>query len=810
MLRNYLITALRNLKRNKIYTLLNVFGLALGIGCALVIYKVITYELSYDKHHENYENIYRVVYQKIYPDHVSKDMGSPHPLANALKSDYPEIDKIVRTHYIYGNQLNTYNEDGSLNKYMIEEGITFTENSFFEIFTIPWIAGDKESALSDPNTVVIAASQAQKIFGLEPGQEPDAIGRIINFNNIKDFKVVGIIEDPVETTSLPFTYLFEYESQKGDINPYFYEGTEFHSNSSNTNTYFIPKEGFDKEGFEAKLPSFVEKYFGEGSSEETVYIAQPFSEIHFDKEYGSYPGSSSKQFIMALGIIGLFLLLTACINFINLATAQAANRAKEIGIRKAIGSMSGQLIAQFMAEISLITFFSLLIALMVSELMFEALQDTIGYHLSLDLLHSPATILFLLVLFVTVSLLSGFYPAVLLSRMNAVDAIRRKISAKSHSGGLGLRKGLVVLQFTISQFLIIGTLIISSQTDYFLSKDLGFKTDAIMSTYLPERDEVKMERFRQQMLNSSAIENVSFSLSEPTGNNNSYSSFNHESLQSEQDYHGNFKSIDPYYTDLFDIELLAGRNIKNGDTSNVLVNKKVADLLGFESRYPELIGEKITTGWGDGDKTIVGVIENFHTVSLESKLDFIIMFNYPFAYYSIAYKVKSLDQIESANAHFEEVWNTVYPEYVLRYDFYDKKLAERYEEVQHITSLMEIFAVISILIGCLGLYGLISFIAINRTKEIGVRKVLGASTFNILGIFSKEIILLITIAFVITTPAAFYLLDKWLDNFVFRISISPGFFAVAFAGTLLIAIVTISYKTITTALINPAETLKDD
>jgi putative ABC transport system permease protein len=685
----------------------------------------------------------------------------------------------------------------------------FTEPSFFDLFTVEWVAGDRAKALTAPGSVVICRSEARKLFGLKEGEEHLALARLINYGNVMDFKVVGIIGDPPSTTSMPFSYLFDYESQGGEINPYFGEGIRWNSTSSNTNTYFLPGAGFDRAAFDQKMIAFVEKYRGEGESEETRYVAQPFSEIHFDKEYDSYGGTSSIEFLIALGLIGVFLVLTACINFINLATAQAANRAKEIGIRKAIGSMSSQLVFQFLAEIALITGFALMLALAVAEIMFNLLSDIIGHQLSVGLLQSPDTLAFLLILFMVVTFLSGLYPSMLLSRMNTVDALKKKITNSQHSGGLSLRKGLVTLQFAISQFLIIGTLIVSSQTDFFLNKDLGFQTKAILSSYVPERDAVKLERFRQMMLSSPAIESVTFSLSEPTGNSNSKSNFNYAPLESPKAYHGNFKAVDPYYISLFEIELLAGRDIREGDSTNVVINQKVADLMGFRDRYDQAVGETLSTGW-NGDKKVVGVVKDFHAYSLAEDLDYILFIHAPRLFYTLSFKTTSPAAITEAKAHFEQTWEQIFPKYVMEYDFYDKTLAEEYEDVMKITALMKVFAVISILIGCLGLYGLISFIAMNKTKEIGVRKVLGASIFSILSMFSREVIILMTIAFSITTPLAFYFLSQWLDTFAFSISIGPEFFLLSFAVTMLIAIVTISHKTISTALINPAETLKDD
>ncbi len=810
MLRNYLLTAFRNLKRNKVYTMLNVIGLALGIGCAVVIFKVIRYEMSFDKHQANYEKIYRVVSEDIYPDRVDKGMGVQHPLGPALIADYPELETVARVHYSYGNQINIKKEDGTLDKFLFDEGIAFVDNNFFKVFTTEWVTGDPETALSEPSTVVISESVARRLYGLKEGEEAEAMGRFIDHNSQGDFTVVGVVKDPPETTNFPFTLMFEYMGLE-KTNPYFEDGTRWNSTSSSTNVYFTPKsEDFDKKAFDLKLIDLVEKYIGEGESEEERFIVQPLADIHFDEEYGSYVSVTSKNFLYALAVIGIILILTACINFINLATAQAANRSKEIGIRKAIGSMSSQLVTQFLSEIAMITFFAVVISLAISELMFILLEDLLGYRLSLELTSDYLTVIFLLGLFVIVTFLSGFYPSVLLSRMNTVMALKNKITAKHHSGGLSLRKGLVIVQFAITQFLIIGTLIISAQMKYMGAKDLGFETEAIITTYLPQRDdEVLNERFRQEMLSSSAIADVTFSMSQPTGNSNSHSNFNYAPLESERSYHANFKVCDERYMEFYDIEMLAGRMTQKWDTSNIVINRRIADLMGFKDDYASAINEKLNTGFG-GDKTIVGVMENFHTNGLQEDLDYVISLYAPWAFYSISFKTSTEAGIQAAIDHFQESWEKVYPSYVIDYNFYDEQIAERYEYEQNVAAMMRIFSIISILIGCLGLYGLISFIALNKTKEIGVRKVLGASAASILGLFSKEILILIGVAFVLASPLAFYLMQSWLEGYVFRIPIGFEFFVLSFIITLVIAIVTISHRTISSALLNPAETLKDE
>ena len=795
--------------RNKVYAFLNIIGLALGIGCSVVIFKVIQYEISFDKHQANYENIYRIVNDNIYPDRVDHSMGTPHPVGPALREDYPEIEKVVRTHYFYGDQVHVIDDGGRKKKFLLDEGIAFTEPEYFDVFTIDWLVGDKSNALTEPLSVVISSSIAKLLFNLDRDELDQALGKLINLSNTKDFKVVGVINDPPETTNFEFTMLFDYESL-GVVNPYYGDGKRWGSTSSNTNTYFIGTTGFDKGAFEVKLVDFVEKYHGEGASEDDKYIVQNLSEVHFDMDYGNYNGGPPVEMLYAFGFIALFLILTACINFINLATAQSVNRSKEIGIRKAIGGMTSQLITQFMAEIALITFIAVLLSLMISELMFILLEDVVGYRLSLNLISEPSTLGFLGVLFLIVSFLSGMYPSLLLSKMNAVLALKNKISSKQHSGGLSLRKGLVVMQFAISQFLIAGALIVAAQMDFFINKDLGFNTEAIVTTYLPDQDEVVMERFRQGMMESSSIKDVTFSLSQPSGGNNSHSNFNYAPLQSEKDYHASFKPCDHRYLEFFDIPLLAGRGIRKGDTSrNIVINRKIADLMGFKDDYAGVIGEKLTTGWR-GDKEIVGVMENFHSRSLAKEMDYVILLNQPSVYYAISFKVGAGEQMQAGISHFEKTWEEVYPDYVINYQIYDEQLRDYYEIVQRATNMMQIFSGISIIIGCLGLYGLISFIALNKVKEIGVRKVLGASVMNILSLFTREIVFLIMIAFVFAAPLSYYVLDWFLDDFAFRINLGYGYFILAFLATLVIALLTISHRTISSAYVNPAHSLKDE
>ncbi|MEM9325244.1 MAG: ABC transporter permease [Bacteroidota bacterium] len=808
MLRNYLLTAYRNLLRNKVYAILNILGLALGIGCSVVIYKVITYELSYDRHHSQFENIYRIVKEDIRPDRTDYGQGVPHPLGPALKEDFPDVLEVTRT-FAVGGQITTMKDGAIDKKILMDNKIVFTEPAFFRMFDTDWLVGSKEEALNAPYQAIITAAGAKRLFDLERDEVEEAMGRVVSFDNEAKFEVRGIIEDFPESTNFPFEVFLEYYGQ-AESNLYFDDGVRWNSISSNTNAYFLTPDGFNVAQMEEQLIGFVDKYHGENASEREQYHVQPLADIHYSKRYDNYVNNTPKETLFAFGVIALFLILTACINFVNLATAQAANRSKEIGIRKAVGSRKSQIVLQFYLEIFIITFIACLLSLAIGELLFLYLEEILTRRLSLFPFTDAPTWLFMIGMLLGVTALAGFYPSILLSRMNTVMALKNKITSKNHSGGLSLRKGLVIFQFAISQFMIIGTLIITAQMNFFLNKELGFNRDAIINSYIPDPEETKLDRFRAELMSSASIDNVSFALGAPTANSNSHTNFNYEPLQSEDSYHGNFKCVDENYFELYGLELLAGREIRRNDSSsNVVVNRKVADLMGFKDRYEDAVGEKMDTGWG-GDKQVIGVVENFHSNSLRSDLDYVFLVYDSRLFYSTGVQIKQNANFQAAIKHFEASWEQVFPEYVIDWVFYDEQLGNRYRTERSMASLMRLFSVIAIVIGCLGLYGLISFIAINKMKEIGIRKVLGASITNILGIFSKEVVFLLLIAFIVAAPGAYYLLNLWLEDFTFSITINPTFFLWSFLVTLLIALATISHRTISSALLNPAKTLKDE
>lgn len=811
MLKNYFITAIRNLKREKVYAILNVAGLALGIGCALVIFELVSFETSYDKHHLDADKIYRIVRVKQISIGMEHSAGVPHPLREALDADFPDLTSAM-THYNFGSLISIDNGGGNISRYQEDEGTVFAEQDIFNVFSFNFLAGDRENCLSEPNSAVVASSLVQKYFDLDESSVHMALGKTISLDNTIDLKITGVIQDPPKTTDVPFKVIIHYETQ-GTSNPYYRGGKRWNSTSSRTNCYVRLSPNQTPSSIEGQLPALLEKFAGSKSSENQTYLLQPLAEIHHDIRYGNYSDSQvDMESIITIGIIGIFLIITAAINFVNLATAQAVKRSKEVGIRKAIGGNKAQLIIQFLSETLMITVIAAFLGVVIGELLLVYLEDITGYKLTLNIFSNENTLLFLVGLVVLVGLLSGFYPAIIMSSMDPVSALRNKLNSKVGSGFLSLRRILVVLQFSISQVLIIGTIVVGAQLSFFSDKDLGFNKDAVVITALPENNLPDMNRLKNLLKSNPDIKFASFNLSSPLGNSDAHANIHHESLSPDEEYDVNFKVVDEDYLDLYEIDMLAGRPLHARDSSNsILINDKLAGLLGFQN--PEdALGTELT-GWR-GKSRVVGVVENFHTESLQSEIGYVAMVRQPETFYELAIKMntkgKSHAQVKTILKYLEQSWLSVFPQYLYDYEFYDERLTGMYEGEESLARLFRMFAIIAIFIGCLGLYGLIAYVANQKTKEIGVRKVLGAPIWSIVNIFSKEMLGLVLVAFVVSAPLAYFALSSWLDDYAYRIEMSPFYFIIAIVSCLLIGVLTVGYKSISTAMANPILSLRDE
>lgn len=807
MLKNYFITAIRNLVRNRSFTIINVFGLALGISAALVLFKIVLFENSFDQHYSNYDRLYRFVKKVENPNEVEFETGIQNPFTKAFKADYPDLGLPVRTFYIGPNQLSIENTIGDWVHFEQRDGISFVDPQFFELFEYEWKIGNPKTALSKPNSSVISVSLAEKLFGVTDGGYDRVLGKEIKLNSKLTTFITGVIEDTPQNSSLPFKIMIEYESIDAIFD--FYQPESWTSTASNANVYFLINENVSADQVNRVLPDVADKYIPK-TENPTSYSLQALADIHFDPTYNTYEDSAiSPQANTFRVAIALFLILTACINFVNLSTALAIKRSKEVGIRKVLGGLRGQLMFQFLGETFLITLVSVLLSMGVAELILTNLESLIGYELSLNLFQDPTLLLLVVVVILGVTLFAGLYPSLILSRLKPVSALKSK-GQSALSGNINTRRGLVIFQFFISQVLVICTLVVISQMKYFESQDLGFQKSSIITFPLPTNEQEKLNTMKSEIIRFPGVENVSYNYASPLDESNIGSDFGYAPLQMEGTYNVAFKIIDEAYLDLYGIELLAGRNISKTDTlTEALISTDVMRLMEIEN--PEdAIGLNIETGI-QNDKKIVGVFEAFHNKNLREKIDPLIMVRFPFYFYEGAVRFEGSDaQFTDFIASVEQAWTAQYPEVLFDYKVLSDEIMTFYEEEANMLTLFQVFSAIAILIGCLGLYGLVSFMANQKMKEIGIRKVLGASISQILNLFSKELLILIAIAFLIATPVSYYFMKDWLSDFEYSIDINVWVFVIAIGFTLFIGIFTTGVKSFSAATSNPIDSLRSE
>lgn len=803
MLHNFIKVASRNILKNRGHSLINIGGLAVGLMCAVIIFLVIRHETSYDTHHENGDRIYRLVRHETELGQDKYDAGVPVPLPDALRQDFPnQIEEltIVDANSASEPVVTTQRRDGTLSRFR-EGRVAFAEPSYFRIFSYRWVRGNGEGALERPNTAVIGQELARRLFG-----EEDPLGRTITLQGAYDLEVTAVFRDPPATTDLPFQMLASFGSvgREGETR----RNGNWGATASSVQCYFLLRPGVAPASLNARMDDFLAKYRNEEIAATTDYRLQPLSQIHFDSRYGNYSGKVVPMpMLWALGLIGLFLLLAACINFVNLNTAVAVSRSREVGIRKALGGTRPQLAGYFLGETALVTFLAFVLALALSEVAVRLVEPLIGFRPELALLSDPQLLLFLGALFLATTLAAGLYPALYISGFNPIRAIRNSINA-SYGRGLTLRRSLVIVQFTISQVLIICTLVISFQMDFLRSADMGFEEDAVVEVDLPSRDPGSLGQFRNALESHSAIRGVAFS-NTGTAHGNTWGG-NYILPIGEERVEGNaqIKFVEPEFLDTYGIELVAGRNLAPSDTvREYLVNEAFVREAGFDDRYQEVIGTTVNM-WGN-EAPIVGVVRDFNTNSFHRRLEPVMLSTRRASYFLAAAKI-DMERTSEAIAAMEKAFEAAFPDYVFDYVFLDTRIDNFYKKEQATARMAKIFTFIAVVIGCLGLFGMVSYMAATRTKEVSVRKVLGAGMGDILLLFSREFVLLIGTSFLVSAPLAYLLMSQWLEGFAYRIDLGIGLFALAFGATLLVALLTVGYKSLRTASLNPAETLKSE
>jgi len=800
MFRNYLKTALRNLLREKGSSLLNIAGLTLGITSSLVLFLLIRFLATFDDYHANKDRIYRVVTEMDSNSERFYTPGVPTVLPDAFRQEFPEAEEVTFTSYRSEDIVRRILPDGEMLKFAEERGIVFAEPSFFKIFDRKVLSGDPLKALDEPREAIISVSLAKKYFGRE-----DVIGEIVKFDSV-EYTIKATMEDAPGNTDFPFSLMLSYVTIK--------EATErkgWGSIWSDEQCYILLREGATPEAILERMPDFVKKYLGEENYQKQTFSLQPLRELHFDTRFANYTYQMiPKETLIALGVVAVFLIVTACINFVNLTTAEAVKRSKEVGIRKSLGSTRRQLITQFLGETTMITTFAMLLSIGLVQIVLSFLNPFLELSLEVNFKSDAGLWIFVLSITVLVSLMSGMYPSLLLSRFNPVTALKQGMSRRSPSG-FDLRRSLVVVQFVISQFFIMGTIVLLSQMNYFRTRDLGFRQDAVLVMPIPEREfpgrvpVSKMRTLRDEIATIAGVEMVSISSSAPSSGDVQGAGFFMQGEDRSQLKNTHIKHVDSNYLPLFDIQLIAGRNVDDLDTvSGAVVNERFVNLIGA-SGPEDALGRNINL-WGR-TFPIQGVVRDFHTVSLRDRIEPAIMMNDLDSYRTLTVRVNTAD-IEHLIAQIRSKWEAAYPAHIFEYEFLDENIRQFYEEEQRLSVLLTVFTFMAIFIGCLGLFGLASFMTNQRTKEIGVRKVLGASVESIILLFSSEYIKLILLGFVIAAPAAWYLMNQWLDRFAYKITIGPMVFFTGLFVTFTIAVLTVGYKSFKAAVVNPVKSLR--
>ncbi len=820
MIINYFKTAFRSLIRNRNYTIINIAGLAVGIAVCMMIFIIIQFQTSFDNFHSKKDRIYRVLTEYHHADaaNISYGKGVPFPMPTGLKTAFPHIEQVTPIYASHNDQLQVLDANGTpVKNFKEQSGVFYTEPSFFKIFDFPLLAGSYAS-LKDPNNVLLTKEIAETYFG----DWKTAISKTIKLTGsyrigagLFQFppialKVSGILATiPANTDfQLKLVVAFGTDFTGDKINGL--QNPDWNQTGPDFGCYVLLPPHTSVDNFNQQLSAYARKVHSPDNKDS--YMIQPLSAVHYDTEAGNYSNKTiSHELLNVLWLIAAFILLIACVNFINLSTAQAVNRAKEVGVRKVLGSNKSQLQIQFIIETFLIVTSAVMLAAVITILALPYVNQLLELSLSFNILNNPVIILFLLTVTIVVTALAGFYPSIVLSRFNPVNALKSKITVNT-AKGISLRRGLVVFQFIIAQALIIGTLIIVKQMDYFMNQPLGFDKDAIVNVpFRPDSTGSKLTDYlRQQLLSVKGVQAVSFSSNTPVEDDNEmWSTFRFNHAIKETDFSAITKFADNAYVPAYKLQLVAGRNLQpSNPTREFLVNESLVKSLGFKK--PEDILNKEISMWDDRIKCpVVGVLKDFNDRSFRHDLAPLLITTNITMYRQAAIKLATTN-ISSTMQSVKKIWEQTFPDYVYEYKFLDDKIESFYKQENQLAQLYKIFAAIAIFLSCLGLYGLASFMAVQRIKEVGIRKVLGASVSSVVYLFSKEFIILIAIAFLIASPIAWFFMHKWLQDYAYRINISWWIFIIGGISAIIIALATVSFQAIKAALANPVKSLRTE
>ncbi|MEO9022014.1 MAG: ABC transporter permease [Ginsengibacter sp.] len=806
MIKNYFKTAFRNLMKHKTFSFINIAGLSIGIAVCFIIMMYVQNELSFDRFNKNADRIVRIVFKADINGGKIFEANVMPPVAQAMKNDYPEVQDATRLQ-VAGTPKITYK-----NKSFKDDKMAFVDPNFFNIFTLLLFEGDAKTALQQPNTVIISKAIAKKYFGDE-----DPIGKTLNFPDDKNasFKVTGVIDKVPANSHFHFD-LFASMLSLDDAKSNSWMG-------SNYFTYLLLKKGTDYKKLASKLPGMVEKYMGPQIQQNMGislkqfitkgnhlgFALQPLTSIHLysHANYELSPAGNA-MYVYIFGAIAIFMLLIACINFINLSTASASQRAKEVGVRKVIGSGKIQLIKQFLIESGLLVFIALLISSVLVKLALPVFNSISGQDLYFDF--SLKIILAFIGLGLLVSFIAGLYPAFYLSSFKPIEVLKGKFTTGSKS--FGLRSSLVVFQFFISVGLIIVTIVVWQQMKFIQNRNLGYNKEQLLTipnSYALGKNE---EVYKQELLNDPRVVNATVSSYKPAGpssgsNALAYPLGHDNEIMRTQEYH-----VDENYIPTFEMKMVNGRNFSKDfatDSTAMIINESAAKAFGWNdlTAVGQTVVRQNSNRGNDVSFHVIGVVKDFNFQSLHEPITPLLMTLDPD--WGLIFKVKTAD-IKGLVASMKSKWGQFNTGEPFKFTFMDDLYNKTYTAEQNTGTILNIFALLTIFVACLGLFGLVTFTAQQRTKEIGIRKVLGASVTSITKMLSKDFLKLVSIASLIAFPVGWWAMNKWLQSFAYRIHISWWIFFISGFVAILIALITVSFQAIKAALANPVESLRSE
>lgn len=796
MLKNYLKIAFRNLIKQKGYTIINILGLAIGISCFMLIFLFVADELSYDSFHSKSDRIYRLIEKIDMEGQGEESSSNPLPVAKALATDYPHyIEKTVRFFNFQQPTLSLQVDDKKFN----EKRLFFVDSTLFDVFDFPLAQGDPSTALADPNSIVITKAIAEKLYGSE-----NALNKTVIFEGNFELKITGIFDDLPDQSHIHFDGLISYSTI------YTFTGPQFGNNWiwNPAWTYLLLNEGINPEQLEKEFPQFIDKYYPDIIKGQITHWLQPLGDIHLHSALDyeiEKNGSIGTVYIFA--VVGVLILLIACINFMNLATARSSKRTREVGMRKVLGAERPQLIKQFIGESIMLSLIAVIISLLLIQILLPLFNSLSNKQIEFAFLSNPALLFILLLVGLTVGIFSGSYPAFFLSSAAPLKSLKGKYEPGSRSALL--RKVLVVMQFSISLCLIIGTIVVYQQLDYMQNANLGFNDEQVV--VIPTRPPMlqQIETLKNEFMRDQNVRKVSV-MNEILGEHHNTHEFSYEGMEAGKMVWLPGLIVDEDFADVFDLQVVAGRffsrDFQRDDSLSIVINEAMVKKLGYKSPE-EALGKAFYSN--TGKERVVGVVKDFNYVSLKEPIGpFVLdMAGFPFFKKFIVVKIKGND-IKNTMAHIEENWAQVVPAFPFEFFFLDENLDQLYKSEENLGKLIGYFSILAIFIACLGMFALASYTAELKTKEIGIRKVLGASTPGIVTLLSKDFLKLVLLANIIAWPLAYYAMNTWLDDFAFRINIPLWSFIMASFAAFIIALATISFQSIKAALANPVESLK--